>query len=416
MHPDDELASPIRRVVVIGASLAGLRSAEALRHSGFDGALTIVGDEPHPPYNRPPLTKTALADKPDLSKLSLPSTVELEADWILDTAATSLDLSGRTVELQTGARLPFDGLVIATGARARRLQEQAGAWPVHHIRTFDDADRLHAELDLDERSILVVGAGFLGCEVASTAASLGHRVSLVEATKGPMHGALGPELSAYCAELHQSSGIEVRTTTTVASIVHGRRGKSAAHVTLQDHTRGGLTDVTADVVVAALGAVPNTDWLRHSGLDVADGVATDTSLTALDQAGTPVPGIVAVGDVARVPQPLLDGVACRVEHWSTAPSHARIAAGTLLGKHDRPTSAMPSFWTDQFGVQIRGLGLPGAGDATTIVDGDMRDHCFVATRTRRGRLVGVVSVNNTPGLFHHRTELEAASRLEKPTY
>lgn len=404
----------MRRVVVVGASLAGLRTAEALRRAGFTGALTIVGEERHPPYNRPPLTKAALLDGPDPSTLALPNAADLDAVWSLGVRATGIDRARREVLLETGEALAFDGLVIATGASARRLPEDIGGPGVHHIRTFDDATALHGALAEPGRSVLVVGAGFLGSEVASTAASLGHRVTLVEATAGPMLGALGPEVSAYCARLHRSRGVDLRTTTTVVSMraVAGRPGTSVA--VLADQRSGARSHVEADVVVAALGATPNTGWLRGSGIDVDGGVATDDSLTVLDTSGARVPGVVAVGDVARVPQPLLDGTAIRVEHWATAVGHSGTAAATLLGDQPAP-AALPSFWTDQHGIQIRGLGLPGRGETSTVVEGAMEDDRFVVTRTRAGRLVGVVAVNNTPALFRYRSELDSGSRAAVPS-
>jgi NADPH-dependent 2,4-dienoyl-CoA reductase/sulfur reductase-like enzyme len=399
---------------VIGASLAGLRTAEALRQAGFDGALTIVGAEIHPPYNRPPLTKAALVEGPDASTLELPRAHDLEATWTLGVCATALDLASREVRLATGATMPFDGLVIATGAHARRLPGGVGGVDVHYVRTVDDALVLHQALAEPRQRVLVIGAGFLGSEVASTAASLGHRVTLVEATAGPMLGALGPELSAYCAELHRSRGVDLRTSTTVESLGPREDGRGQSAV-LADHVYGGHARVDADIIVAALGAVPNTDWLQGSGLAVDGGVATDLTLTTLHGAGSPVAGVVAVGDVARVPQPLLDGTAARVEHWATAVTHSRIAAATLLQAQPQAASAVPSFWTDQHGVQMRGIGLPGAADTSTVVDGAMEDHRFVVTRTRRARLVGVVAVNNTPALIRYRAELESISKVPQPT-
>ena len=410
--------APLRHVVVVGASLAGLRSAEALRQAGFDGGLTIVGAEAHAPYNRPPLTKAALVEGPEVSTLALPQADDLDATWTLGVSATSLDVAAREVRLDIGASVRFDGLVIASGARARRLPGDVAAPAVtariHYIRTVDDATSLHRALAEPDRQLLVIGAGFLGCEVASTAASLGHRVTLVEATAGPMLGALGPELSAYSAELHRSRGVDLRTTTTVESLTPSERAGHSVAV-LSDHTGGTRSSVEADVVVAALGATPNTGWLQGSGLDLEAGVATDHSLTALDTLGNPVNGIVAVGDVARTPQPLLGGTASRVEHWATAVGHSRIAGATLLGLKPAGHAALPSFWTDQHGVQIRGVGLPGAADTTTLVDGTPEDHRFVVTRTRRGRLVGAIAVNNTPALFRYRTELESASTSVQPT-
>ena len=400
---------------MVGASLAGLRTAEALRRAGFDGSLTIVGEEPHIPYNRPPLTKAALLHGPDASALALPTAIDLDATWTLGVSATGLHRARREVLLATGEALSFDGLVIATGASARRLPDDLGGVAVHHIRTLDDATTLHAALAQPGRTVLVIGAGFLGSEVASTAASLGHRVMLVEATAGPMLGALGPEVSAYCAHLHRSHGVDLRTSTTVQSLtpVAGRPGASVA--VLADQRTGAHSQIEADVVVAALGARPNTGWLRGSGIDIDIGVATDPSLTVLDTSGVPVAGIVAVGDLARVPQPLLDGTASRVEHWATAVGHSGTAAATLLGHPRDAAAALPSFWTDQHGVQIRGIGLPGWADTTTVVDGAIGDDRFVVTRTRNGRLVGVVAVNNTPALIRYRSELEAASRPVLPT-
>jgi NADPH-dependent 2,4-dienoyl-CoA reductase/sulfur reductase-like enzyme len=415
MRSGPERGGPsMRHIVVVGASLAGLRTAEALRQAGFDGELTVVGDETHPPYNRPPLTKAALVDGPDAAALSLPSAVDLDARWVLGVRASALDLDRREVRLDSGEPLPFDGVVIATGASARRLPREAGDAGVHHIRKLGDAAALHHALARPGLRVLVVGAGFLGCEVASTAASLGHRVTLVEAASGPMLAALGPELSAYCAGLHRRRGIDLRTTSTVRTLspAEGRPGTVAV---LEHRPDGHTSLVEADVMVAALGATPNTEWLGGSGLDAEHGVATDDALTALHTTGAPVTGVVAVGDVARVPQPLLDGAATRVEHWATAVGHSRIAATTLMGGEPPAAAVLPSFWTDQHGLQIRGIGLPGAADKSTVVDGAMEDDRFVVTRTRRGRLVGAVAVNNTPALFRYRPELEAASRTPQPT-
>lgn len=415
MRPGSEHHRPMRRVVVVGASLAGLRTAEALRQAGFTGALTIVGAEPHAPYNRPPLTKAALLGGPDASALALPGARDLDATWTLGVSATGLDTARREVLLGNGNALAFDGLVIATGASARRLPGDLGGPGVHHIRTLDDATTLHRALAEAGRSVLVIGAGFLGSEVASTAASLGHRVTLVEATAGPMLGALGPEVSAYCARLHRSRGVDLRTSTTVLSLTPTAERPGTSVAVLADQRSGAQSQIEPDVVVAALGATPNTGWLRGSGIDIDRGVTTDHSLTVLDTAGMPVAGIVAVGDVAHVPQPLLDGTPSRVEHWATAVSHSGVAAATLLGRQPHAPAPLPSFWTDQHGVQIRGIGLPGWADSTTLVDGAIEDDRFVVTRTRAGRLVGAIAVNNTPALLRYRSELESASRTALPT-
>ena len=399
--------------MVVGASLAGLRAAEAMRQAGFDGDITLVGREPHPPYNRPPLTKAALAEGPDLSGLTLPCAPDLDARWMLGVSATGLDLGNRDVLLATGEALPYDGLVVATGAHARRLDTPA-APTVHHVRTFDDAVRLHRALARPSQRVLVVGAGLLGSEIASTALGLGHRVTLVEASEGPMLGAFGPQLSAYCADLHREQGVDLRTSTALLSLSPVSDRDRAAVAVLADASTGERRTVRADVVVAALGATPATAWLRDTDLDADRGVRTDDSLTALDRAGRPVQGVVAVGDVATVPQPLLGGAECRVEHWVTAAGHARVAAATLLGLQPPTPPTLPAFSTHQHGHQIRALGLPGAGDTTTVVAGSPADHHFVAVRTLGDRVVGVVAVNDAPGLLRRRSLLEAEPTRPSP--
>jgi len=399
----------MREVVIVGASLAGTRTAEALRRSGYDGTLTLVGREPHPPYDRPPLTKAALARGPELASLMLPSTVDLDARWIRGHSAANLDLTDRHVHLDTGERLRFDGLVIATGASARRLRPSGVGPLVHHVRTFEDCVQLHQALVAPDQEVLVIGAGLLGSEVASVAVARGHRVTLVEAADGPMLGALGPEISAYCARLHRARGVELHTSTVLLSLSPATCWGKKAIAVLEDRSTGDRWTKRADVVVAALGTAPETRWLRDSGLDSVGGVRTDDSLTALDRDGEPVADVVAVGDVARAPQPLVGGIARRVEHWTAAAGHAEIAAATLLGSPPGAPAPVPSFGTEQHGSEIRAIGMPGAGDTTTIVDGAPADHRFVATRTLRGRLVGAVAVNHTAGLMPFRAELERQS-------
>lgn len=396
----------MREVVVVGASLAGTRTAAALRRAGYDGAITLVGREPHPPYDRPPLTKAALTHGPDLASLTLPGADDLDARWIRGRSATGLDVARRQVSLDSGERLTFDGLVIATGARARRLRPDGVGPVVHHVRTFEDAVALHQDLAKPEQEVLIVGAGLLGSEIASAAVGRGHRVTMVEAAGGPMLGVLGREVSAYCADLHRARGVELHTSTVVLSLSAETCWGKTAIAVLEDRTSGDRWAMRADVVVAALGTTPETGWLRESRLDSDGGVRTDASLTALDRDGVPVDGVVAVGDVARAPQPLVGGIARRVEHWNAAVGHADAAAATLLGGSVPPPIA-PSFGTEQYGVRIRAVGLPGAGDTTTFVEGSPDEGRFVATRTLRGRLVGAVAVNNAQGLLPHQHQLEA---------
>jgi 3-phenylpropionate/trans-cinnamate dioxygenase ferredoxin reductase subunit len=395
----------MREIVIVGASLAGTRTAQALREAGYDGGLTLVGREAHPPYDRPPLTKSALVRGPSLEELALPGAAALEARWLRGRSAIGVDVADRRVQLDHGERLSFDGLVIATGANARRLRTSEVGPVVHHVRTYEDSARLHRALARADLSVLVIGAGLLGSEIASVASARGHRVTLVEAAHGPVLGVFGPELSAYCARLHRDHGAELRTSSALVSLCpENWRGERAAAV-LENRATGDRWTTRADVVVAALGTSPATDWLRHSGLDVEGGVRTDSSLTVLDRRGLPVAGVVAVGDVARSPQPLVGGIARRVEHWTAAVGHSELAAATLLGRLAVP-APVPSFGTELHGQQIRAVGMPAAGDTTTIVSGAPEHNHFVATRTLHGRLVGAIAVNDAPALLPYRTELE----------
>lgn len=405
---ESALGYPLGRVVVVGAGLAGLRTSEALRRAGYEGMLTIVGEERHPPYNRPPLTKGALAQGPQLSDVVLPSVMEVDATWLLGRRVTSLDADAKRIELLTGESMDFDGLVIATGVSARRLPPDVGDdADVHYLRTLDDAVELHRALAARSLRVLVLGAGFLGSEIASTAAAAGHRVTLVEMSDGPMLTSLGEVLSTYCDRLHRDHGVDLRTSTVLLRLARdGRAGAPAFVAEIGRHHGRDRETVRVDVVVAALGAVPATGWLRGSGLALDDGVLTNGCLTALDATGSPVPGVVAVGDVARVPQPLLDGLPTRVEHWATAVEHSRTAAATLAAGCTEEHRALPSFWSDQHGARIRGIGLPGLADSTTVIDGSVADGRFVVACRLRDRVVGVVAVNNAPALMRYRPLLD----------
>jgi NADPH-dependent 2,4-dienoyl-CoA reductase/sulfur reductase-like enzyme len=403
----------VREVVIVGASLAGTRTAQALRTAGYDGRITLVGREPHPPYDRPPLTKSALLDGATLEELALPGAEELDARWLRGRSAVGVDIADRTVVLETGERLPYDGLVLATGATARRLTTSEVGPVVHHVRTYEDSARLHRALTRPSLSVLVIGAGLLGSEIASVATARGHRVTLVDAAQGPMLGTFGPELSAYCRSLHRDQGVDLRTSSALLSLCPDTWRGARATAVLEDRATGDRWTTRADLVVAALGTSPATGWLRHSGLDVEGGVRTDTSLTALDRSGLPVTGVVAVGDVARVPQPLLGGISRRVEHWTAAVSHAEIAAATVLGGRSKivDIACVPAFGTELHGQRIRAVGLPGAGDKTTLVSGTSASNQFVATRTLHGRLVGAIAVNDAPALLPYRAELETQTAI-----
>jgi NADPH-dependent 2,4-dienoyl-CoA reductase/sulfur reductase-like enzyme len=359
-----------------------------LRAGGFDGNLTIVGDEPEPPYDRPPLSKQVLAGTWDTERIWLRPTTSadaadplaaLEADWRLGQAATGLDVAGRTVELADATQLRFDGLVIATGARPRRLPAQPELAGVHTLRTLGDCLALRADLDAGPGRVVVVGAGFIGAEVAATARGKGLEVTVLEALPVPLVRALGEAMGAVCAELHRDNGVDLRVGAAVAAFDGGDR---IERVLLAD---GSVID--ADVVVVGVGVTPNTEWLEGSGLRVRDGVVCDETCLA-------GPGIVAAGDVARWPHALFGGE-LRVEHWENAGVQAEHAAYRLLaGPAAGPFAPVPWFWSDQYDRKIQLSGWATPSDEVIVVDGSTDDRKFVALFGHQGRLVGVLGMNS----------------------
>ncbi len=386
----------MKRIVVVGASLAGLRAAEALRGEGFDGELVIVGDERHPPYNRPPLSKELLAGEVDEGDVVLRSAGDLAAEWRLGTTATRLDLTARRVALDDGGEVRFDGLVIATGAAARPLapagEPGAALDAVHLLRTLDDSLRLRSAL-AEAHAVVVVGAGFIGCEVAATARRLGLDVTMVDIAPAPMHPRVGGLVAGWAARLHADAGVRLALGTGVAALEGDRRVRA---IRLADGTR-----IHADVAVVGLGSVPNTRWLEGSGVPLRDGVVCDESLAV-----SGLPAIVAAGDVASWPHAPA-GRRVRVEHWANAVEQGAWAARTLLHGAARtgPFQTVPSFWSDQHGVRIQSIGLPRAGDACIVVDGSLEDGAFAAVYGREGRVVGALSAGLPP---------RRLARLRKP--
>jgi NADPH-dependent 2,4-dienoyl-CoA reductase/sulfur reductase-like enzyme len=370
----------VRRIVVVGASLAGLRAAEALRERGFTGEVTLVGAEPHLPYNRPPLSKQLLAGEVDVESTALRMADDLDARWLLGWTAIQLDLRDRIVELADGSGLAFDGLVVATGARPRPWPGgMPGLEGVHVLRGLEDALRLRIAFAQRPR-VLVVGAGFIGAEVASTARGLGLDVTLVELDGAPSIAAVGPQVGAFLADLHRDRGVDLRLRTSVHEF-HGAGRLEAA--TLTDGTV-----VPAEVAIVALGAVPNTEWLAGSGLVLDRGLVCDARCVAAD-------GVVAAGDVARWPHPLFDDQLVAVGHWSNAVEQAAVAAANLLAApEDRePHAAVPSFWSDQHGHALRSVGLPALADEARVAEGSYAERRFVVAYGRRGRLVGALAVD-----------------------
>ncbi|MFF4947840.1 NAD(P)/FAD-dependent oxidoreductase [Streptomyces chattanoogensis] len=396
----------MKSVAVIGASLAGLYAARALRSQGFDGRLVIVGEEPHRPYDRPPLSKDFLTgatgdqDGPDRNgadedRLALADAEELaglDAEWLLGTRATGLDTGGRAVLLDGGRSLVTEGVVIATGATPRRLP---GPSPTgtHTLRTLDDARALRADLARGPAEVVVIGAGFIGAEVASSCAALGHRVTVIEAAPLPLVPQLGDEMAGVCAALHGDHGVRLLTGTGVARL-HG--AGPDGRVTGVELTDGRL--LPASVVVVGIGVRPRTDWLADSGLPLADGVLCDAGCV------TALPRIVAVGDAARV-----GGI--RAEHWTSATEQPAIAVRNLLAGHTVATHrAVPYFWSDQYGVRIQFAGRRLPDDTPEILEGSPDDRSFLARYSRGERTTAVLALNRPRPFLRLRRELTRGAR------
>lgn len=406
-----------RRIVVVGASLGGLRAAEQLRGAGWEGEIVVFGDEPHMPYNRPPLSKTQLANRgtPAAAHAALafrPRRSAAGIEWRLGSAVVGADLAAGTVTTGDGASLAFDGLVVATGLRPARVPVPGPLGGRHVVRSLEDTFGLNAELVPGAR-VVVVGAGFIGCEVAATAVGLGCRVTLVEGSSGPLERSVGAQLSAGVRELLISHGVDCLPAVRVAEFLgaasgsEDRRCAPAASARCSGVRLSDRRAVEADVVVEAVGSEANVEWLEGNDLDLSDGVLCDSSMRVLSTAdrdgcaaGTPVAAgrVVAVGDVARYPDQITGGPARRVEHWATPTDTAKIAAPALIAalREDEAPDAkapLPSFWSDLFGLRIQGVGSPGLADEAEILEGDpARPADGVALAYRReGRLIGVVT-------------------------
>lgn len=375
------------QVVVVGASLAGLRAAETLRQLDVAERVVIVGEELHRPYDRPPLSKKILSGEwePDRIHLRQPDVFdELDVEWRLGSRAIRLDLDGRRLDLADGNTVEYDGLILATGARPRRLPGHGDFDHVHELRTLDDALRLRREIASGDRRVVVVGAGFIGLEAAATAQALGNDVVVLEGASAPLIRGLGAEMGAAIAGLHRDRGVDLRVDVRIDEL-------TADGVRLADGEM-----VPADVIVVGIGVAPVTDWLDGSGLQVRDGIVCDAGLNALDEHGIAVAGVFAAGDVARWPNALF-GEEMRIEHWTNAAEQgahaatnlAHLAAGAPLEGY----APLPFFWSDQFDHRIQFLGRSAADDDVQVVAGSPAAGKFLALFGRDGRLHGALGVN-----------------------
>lgn len=372
------------RVAVVGASLAAVHAVEGLREGGFSGHITLVGAEPHLPYDRPPLSKEGLRNGPHVEELLLREPAwfeEVGVELRLGSPAGGLDVANQVVRLENGDEVSYDGLVIATGSVAKSLSAANGR--VHTLRTIEDCSELHEDLT-DAAHVAVIGGGFIGLEVAATARGMGLDVSVVEVAPVPLTRVLGDEVGEWFRAYHAQHGVAMYTSSAPWSVDFGPRGATL-------NLGGGVT-IQADVVVAGVGAVPAIGWLRDSGLALSDGVLCDRTLR------TSAHNIVAAGDVARWHNPLFDED-MRVEQWTNAVEHGRHAAMTLLGGTDA-YAAVPYLWTDQFEARMRFVGRTNAADQVRV---ELRgEDALVATFGRNGVQVGALCINATRDLPGHR--------------
>ena len=370
----------LNEVVVVGGSLAGLRAVETLRSGGFDGGITVIGAEHHLPYDRPPLSKRLLSGdwEPDRIALRKPDDMgSLDAHWRTGTAAIRLDTGARQVELSDGTTVAYDGLIMATGATARRLPDQDEHDHVVVLRTLDDSLTLRDRIANGGRKVVVIGAGFIGLEVAATAHELGNDVTVLEGAPAPLIRALGGEMGAAVAAVHGDRGVEIRCDVTVDGFASG----------------GVMADgelVSADVVVVGIGVSPAVEWLDGSGLTVTDGVVCGPDLNV------GVPLVYAAGDMMRWHNPLFDEE-MRVEHWTNAAEQGALAATNLLaeaaGEVTQPYAPVPFFWSEQYDRRIQFLGRAGPDDEVRVVAGSVDDRQFAALYGSQGRLRGVLGLN-----------------------
>jgi len=377
-------------VVIVGGGLAAARTAEQLRRAEYTGRITIVSDEVHLPYDRPPLSKEVLRKEVDDVALKPREWYdEKDVTLRLGAAATGLDTAEQTVTLDDGSALGYDELVIATGLVPRRIPAFPDLEGIRVLRSFDESMALRGHASA-ARHAVVIGAGFIGCEVAASLRSLGVDVVLVEPQPTPLASVLGEQIGELVARLHRDEGVDVRLGVGVAEV----RGQGRVDtVVLTDGT-----ELTADLVVVGIGSRPATEWLEGSGIEVDNGVICD-------EAGrTSAPNVWALGDVASWRD--ATGHQARVEHWSNVADQARVVVPAMLGQDVPSAVVVPYFWSDQYDVKIQCLGEPEADDIVHLVEDDGRK--FLAYYERDGVLVGVVGGGMPGKVMKARGKIAAA--------
>ena len=404
------MSEPLPRdgtIVVIGASLAGLRAAEELRHEGHSGPVIIVGEEIHAPYDRPPLSKQVLSGKWDVERIHhhAPDALDLLGlEFRLGRRASALDVSNKVVALDDGNELAYDGLIVATGAATRSLAGTEGMPNVWMLRTLDDCLGIRADLAAagDAHRLIVIGAGFIGSEVAATCQGIGVQVTLLEAYHTPLARVLGDQMGQVCADLHLANGMDLRCSITIDHLESDPGGTDPVTVVLDDGTR-----LPADAVVVGIGVSPSVDWLTGSGLELDNGVRCDSTLFAADR-------VVAAGDVANWDRPTT-GRPARVEHWTNAAEGGAASARNLLAGTASavPYDPVPFFWSDQYSTKIQMIGLADAGDEAVVVSGSAEEGKLVALYRSGERLSAVFTLSQPAKLMGYRPLLAAGASFDE---
>jgi NADPH-dependent 2,4-dienoyl-CoA reductase/sulfur reductase-like enzyme/ferredoxin len=395
------------RIVIVGASLAGVAAGAVMRRDGFAGSLTMIGDEPYQPYDRPPLSKQVLEGWLTADYTGLPGAGDLNARWLLGVPATGLDLADKQVRLGDGSTVEFDRLLIATGTGARPWpnETEAALDGVLVLRTRDDAASLRRRLATRPRRVLVIGAGFTGSEVASACRDRDVAVTVVELGSAPLVGAFGEVIGDVAAGLHREHGVDLRCGVTVTAL-EGDGSNRLRRAHLSD---GSVVD--ADVAVVALGAVRNTEWLHGCGLAVGRwGVACDAGCRAVDVNGVTTDNVFVAGDMARFPHPLYDYQFLALEHWGNAVTQAEVAGHNMVSDPGErwPHLATPVFWSAQFGTNIKSVGVPSFADRFMIVQGSVSSRRFVAAYGWRGRMTAAVTFDQAMWLEFYQNMIETA--------
>jgi 3-phenylpropionate/trans-cinnamate dioxygenase ferredoxin reductase subunit len=397
------------RIVIVGASLAGLRAAETLRRESFDGELIVIGDEACAPYDRPPLSKQVLTGWVPADHTLLARSAPLDGvEWRLGVPAVHLDRAAKQVHLADGRLVDFDRVLIATGVRSRPWPNEAEAAfdGVFVVRTQQDAQRLRDRLAERPRRVLVIGAGFTGSEIASVCRQLDLQVTVAERGSSPLVGALGGVIGDVAAKMQVEGGVDLRVGVTVEKLEADGQGR----------LRGALLsdgdNLEADVAVVALGAIRNTEWLAASGLAAGPlGVACDTGCRVMDLNGVVSDSVFVAGDVARFPHPLYEYQLLALEHWSNALVQGETAAHNMLSPESarRAHIAVPSFWSMQFGVNIKSVGVPSFGEEIVVTQGSVDDRRFVAAYGHAGRIVAAVTFNHGRWLEFYQSAIASAA-------